>query len=76
MSHKVDSADMLLEGLESVEVVNPDHCTAAWVNGLTARKREGHHAALHTVSLRGGDCAEAVKVWPDAQKEGIEVSWS
>jgi hypothetical protein len=76
MSHKVDSADMLPEGLESVEVVNPDHRTAAWVNGLTARKREGHHAALHTVSLRGGDCAEAVKVWPDAQKEGIEVSWS
>jgi hypothetical protein len=76
MSHKVDSADMLPEGLESVEVVNPDHRTVAWMDGLTARKREGHHAALHTVSLRRRDCAETVKVWSDAQKEGIAVSWS
>jgi hypothetical protein len=75
-NYTVDPVDMFPDGLETIEVVNPDHRTLAWMHALTARKREGNHAALHAVSLRQRECFKAANVWADATEEGIAVSWS
>ncbi|KAI4939231.1 uncharacterized protein J4E92_000515 [Alternaria infectoria] len=73
MSHRVDTVDSLPLGLETIEVVDPDYRTLVWVDALTVRKREGHHAALRAVALRQRDLVEAAQVWSDAEEEGIVI---